>query len=148
MARNNREFQWVTCCPKCGGRTRWEKLTVLERRESGYSDSMTGYWYCADCAAKDERNPEVRYPIDFLTYTRSNAAVVGLASDTLKRLYKKEPSLDFMIDEGGNLISHPSSMSAWRVSYEARKRIDRQKNSENYSGWLRTDPSSGSIIKR
>jgi hypothetical protein len=108
---------------------------------------MTGHWYCEKCLAKDERVPEERYPADFYTCTTSNAAVVGLASDTLKRLYEKEPSLDFMIDEGGNLISHPSSMTAWGQSYKEKKRKKRQDNVENYQGWLASNPTSGSFVK-
>jgi hypothetical protein len=147
MSRNNREFQWVTCCPKCGGRTHWQRLKSVERREAGFSESMIGYWYCEDCYAKDERVPEERYPADFYTCTTTNAAVVGLASDTLKRRYKKEPSLDFMIDEGGNLISHPSSMTAWGQWYEEKKRKERKDNVENYQAWLASNPTSGSSVR-
>jgi hypothetical protein len=143
MARNNGKFQWVTCCPKCGGRTHWEKLTILERREAGYTESLTGYWFCEECLSKDTRLPQERYPADFYTCTDSNAAVVGLAGGTLKRLHKKEPSLGFMIEEGGNLISHPSSMSAWGQWYTEKKSMDRKTKIENYRGWLSTNPRSG-----
>jgi hypothetical protein len=118
----------------------------LERREAGYSELLTGYWLCEDCWSKDMRLPQERYPADFYLYTDSNAAVVGLAGDTLKRLHKKERSLGFMIEEGGQLISHPSSMEAWRQSYDEKKSRERRKQIENYQGWIRTDSGSGSAI--
>lgn len=68
-----------------------------------------------------------------------------MAADTLKRLHKKDPSLGFIIDEGGNLISHPSSLDAWNKWYKEQKRANRQSNAENFCGWFVTSPSSGSI---
>lgn len=42
--------------------------------------------------------------------TTSSAGLVGLVRDMLKRMYDKDPSLGFTIEEGGNLISHQYSI--------------------------------------
>ena len=76
---------------------------------------------------------------------QSAAAVVGRAGDTLNRLYKKEPSLAFIIEESGNLISHPWSMTAWHQWYEEKKWEERRENLDKYRGWFATVPNSGSI---
>jgi len=89
--------------------------------------------------------PEERYPSDFYTCTKSTATVVSLAGDTLKRLYKKDPSLAFIIEEGGNLISHPWSMTASHQWYEEKKCEEWRENVDNYRGWFATVPNSGSI---
>jgi hypothetical protein len=41
-----------------------------------------------------------------------------------------------MIDEGGNLISHPSSMTSWGEWRDEKKRDERRANVQNYSGWI------------
>jgi hypothetical protein len=81
----------------------------------------------------DMRPAAQRYPADFYTVTKSNAAVIGIAADTLQRLYKTDPSLGFMIQEGTQLISHPSSMEAWGLAYEAKKAKTRNEKVANSS---------------
>jgi hypothetical protein len=72
-----------------------------------------------------------RYPAAFYTETKTNAAHVGLTGDALYRLYKKDPSLGFMIQEGGRLISHPTSMQMWNEAYEERKQNVRHEKTKN-----------------
>jgi hypothetical protein len=144
MTRNNREIQYVRCCPECGHRIEWQKLTVSERREEGFSESLLGYYFCVNCGYKDMRGVDERLP-GFVTCTNSTAAEVGVAADTLKRLHKTDPTLGFIVNEGGNLVSHPSSLAAWKFSYDDKKQKERRENVENYKGWLKTDPSSGKV---
>ncbi len=116
-------------CDRCKQEKSWQALSQNEAVALGVP-GLSGYWYCY-CEIRDMRPAEERYPADFYTVTKSNAAVVGLAADTLNRLYKKNPSLSFMISEGNQLISHPSSMQAWGESYEDRKRNERREKAED-----------------
>lgn len=144
MTRNLREFQYLRLCPKCGGSLEWQKLTRWEQRDEGLPESFFGYFYCENCDYKDMRGVDERWP-GFVTRTNSTASVLGMAADTLKRLYKKDPSLNFIINEGGNLISHASSLEAWNQGYESRKRTARRESASNYLGWFAIDASSGSV---
>jgi hypothetical protein len=111
-------------CDICGQEKNWQALSSGEARYLGVP-GLSGYWYC-HCVARDMRPASDRYPADFYTATNSNAAVVGLSADALRRLYRKDPSLGFMIKEGSQLISHPSSMEAWGSAYEVRKQEARR----------------------
>jgi hypothetical protein len=121
-------------CERCKEEKTWQPLTEGEARYLGVP-GLTGYWFCY-CESRDYRSAQERYPPDFILCTTSNAALVGLAPDTLKRLYKNDPTLGFMIDEGGNLISHPSSMTSWGEWRDEKKRDERRANVQNYSGWI------------
>jgi hypothetical protein len=129
-----RKVQAVAGCPRCGEPMEFQKLTLAEARELGVP-GLAGYRFCVDCGIKDTRAANEIYPSDFLTVTASNAALVRLSAGTLTRLHKKDASLDFMIPDFGQLISHPASMSAWGQSYEERKRAERMERGEN-SGYL------------
>src|SRR5262245_21637845 len=129
-----RKDQALTGCPTCGKPMEFQKLKLDEAREPGVS-GLPGYRYCPACGITDTRAANEIYPADFLTVTASNAALVGLSAVTLTRLHKKDASLDFMIPDFGQLISHPSSMSAWGQSHEERKRTERMERGEN-GGYL------------
>ena len=97
---------------------------------------MEGYWFCFDCAYKDLRPPEERYPDANIFRTSSVSAIVRVSPATLKRLYKKEDSLQFMYKEGSQLITHCNSATAWAMSWDEKKRTERQKQKENYQPFL------------
>jgi hypothetical protein len=128
-----RKVQALRDCPRCGEPMEFQKLTP----EAGelVVPGLRGYRYCVACGITDTRAANQVYPSDFLTMTTSNAALVGVSADTLTRLRKKlhgkAVSLDFMISDFGQLISHPSSMSAFDKVYQDRKHIERMKRGEN-----------------
>ena len=82
------------------------------------------------------RPAEERYADSDIFYTSSIAAIMGLAPDTLRRLHKTDPSLSFMHEEGGQLITHSNSGTAWKGWYDEKKATDRRAKKENYEPYL------------
>jgi hypothetical protein len=125
----------ISRCPKCGGETEWVPLGAKECEELGFAVPIPGYPFCRTCLYRDMRPSGKRYPLQFVTVTKSVAAIVGLGDKSLTNLYRKDSSLSFLIQEGSTLITDPSSMEAWGKVYQEQKRAERMKRREN-SGYL------------
>src|SRR5262245_9195595 len=134
--RKNRKYQGVSMtCDRCGEEIFWEALRKAEAEALGVP-GLPGYWYCCRCGTRDMRPPEARYPDSDIFYTSSISAIMGLAPDTLRRLHKTDPSLSFMHEEGGQLITHSNSGTAWKDWYDEKKATDRRAKKENYEPYL------------